>query len=500
MTQASRAKKPSIAATIRIDAIVLVHLLLVGAIPLVGAVLAGANPGTAVVILPYALAIAASAIFAASRSCYYVFKMLLLLVVFQELGLIVLSNSLGTSEIRFLTLGKDIFAISALATLVLRGRFRRIRWHAADWLALGFILLNGLYFLRSLGSVSLFALALALKQNSMLCLLYFLGRLLFLSENDQRKSVSLLVKISLFIALFGFVERFLLGDDFWIAIGIHQLARDRGVYDVFLRSKFEGLAGAMFYLVGNLSMRRLASLSAQPPLTAYFLALPLTILFFVPDLYSKDRLKASIATMVIGIALLLTLGRGGLLIAALAFLAKYWKKNSLKFAGIVALLLLLYFGSSQVQYIFGYGGGRHLGGLQNALVILQGKPLGYGLGTGGNYAAWFGDSGASSLQWESYIGALGYQMGIIGLVVFTLLFTSLFYMLYWQSHPQVPLVWQRLSAAVGVAVLGLLGASLFAEAAVGFLSSGFYLIFAGMMVSQIDRFGYREKGHGIGRS
>lgn len=454
-------------------------------------------------VIPFLVGIVIISAFASLRSPYLMFKILLFLIVFQNFSLIILSNFLDSTAIFSLMICKDVCAFAALIVYFMKYKFRKIKITAIDFLIIAFISMNVLY-LFFFHSSNLFAQLVSLKENIMLYIFYFLGRYLPLGQNQLNKTVKVLINFSIFIAVFGFIERFFLGDQFWISLGIHELARDQKVFDIFLFGEYgKEIASPMFYFVGNLSLRRMASIFAQPPLTAHFLALPFLILLFHPKIYTKDKIKIQITMMLIGLAIVLTIGRGGILIVLIGIIFKYFKKSHRKTALAIILLLLLIFGVNSMSHYFNleygiftlkHGGGRHVGGLMMALASLT-YPFGHGLASGGEKASWYGNEEARYMSyWESYVGSLGYQMGILGLVLFISINLLIFFRLFFKRHDTLPDPQEKFNIAIATAIFGLLVTSFFTSASVGVQSSGFYLLYAGLCISNPDNaFGIKRK-------
>ncbi len=476
------------------NTLVVLSLLALGSLALIYAIFSRPGSGEDIAVLPFLAALAIISAHASLKSPYLVFKILVFLVVFQNIVLIVLSNFFSSAGIFSLMIAKDLFAVVALVIFLSRTSWKQFRFTRVDYLALAFLALN-IFYLFFFHSQSIFVRLVSFKENVMLYLLFFLGRTLPLDDEKFHKSVKLIINAGIFVALFGFLERFFLGDQFWIGLGIHELAKDQKVYDVFRFEAFgKEIASPMFYFVGNLSLRRLASISAQPPLTSHFLALPFLILFFSPSMFSSDRVKVFLARFSIGLAILLTIGRAGILIVGIGIILAYWKKSWRKGAALVILLVFGVLAVNMLSSVFNlqygifslqHGGGRHLAGLVMAMASLN-HPFGHGLASGGDYASWYGDEEIREIStWESYVGSLGYQMGLIGLGLFLMICLSLFYLLFVKKQKFAPPSQQKFNQAVGAAVLGMMVAAFFSAAASGFQSSGFYFVYAGLCLSRL---------------
>ena len=468
---------------IRPMTVLIVALFFVSLIPILIAIPINSAHNYVMVAVPWLIVVMASGVFVTIKSPYYVWKVLLWLVLVQEISLMILANYFGNFVTTALNLSKDIFALSVLFILLLNPRLR-IRITFVDMLALGLVGLNGLSFILSFGKTTQFALIATFKQNVMPACLFFIGRLLPISLKRQIGVVRLLISAGLIVAILGFIERFILDDSFWIWLGIHELAKNEGVYGLFALVPGVGInrLPVIFYFMGNPSLRRLASIFGQPPVASYFLTLPFVILLFVPPPYAYSKSKARLSILAIGVSLALTIGRGGIIIGGLGLTMKYLKRNVLKFIGTILLLLIFLLILPDVRNAFSLDSirNRHLKGLLNGVAIAQKEPLGRGLGSGGNYANWYEQGTEGGAIQESYVGALSFQLGLVGLTIYSLFYFLLFYRLYFRSDSKLPMFHRQFGQAIGTAILGVFVASFFAEAAVGFLSTGFYMLCAGM--------------------
>jgi len=440
-------------------------------------------------VIPWLLMVVTVGVLLSIWSPDYVWKVLLWLILFQEISLMILANFFGGDVTTALNLSKDLFALSVLSVLLLKPNLR-IRVTFIDTLAVAFIGLNVFSFLFSLGKTPLFALGTAFKQNIMPYCLFLIGRLLPMPFEAQPKLVRLLINAGFFVAVFGLLERFLLGDRFWIWLGIYELAKNEGVFGLFnlLQGYGATRAPTIFYFMGDPSLRRLASIFGQPPLTSYFLALPLIILLFVSPLYAYGKVKTKVLIATIGATLVLTVGRGGEIIGGIGVMMLFLKRNKLLFAITGMIFLVMFSLSSDLRYMFSFEAirFRHLKGLLNGLAVALETPFGHGVGSGGNYANWYGLQSQGGVVQESYVGSLGYQLGIVGLGMYALFRLLLFYRLYFfKTEARLPLFYSQFSQAIGVATLGAFVASFLAEAAVGFLSTGLYMLCAGMALRNI---------------
>lgn len=365
----------------------------------------------------------------------------------------------------------------------------------ADWLALGFLLVLFLAVFISPADVALRLVA--VRRFGALPLLYLGGRLLLASDVEFRSALRIILSIALLVAAFGLIERLILGDDFWrdfvhigsfrdslVDSGIPGVSRMRG-----------GLPANWTTFIAGHPVRRLVSTFLEPTTLSLFLALCAAFLL-LPRPRAALR-SHPLRTGVICTALLLTLGKAGFLVLAVAAavaLAAPAREDSRRATALVAAVVALAFG---VAWILPLGENlhAHLEGLVGGFGVLFKSPLGAGLGVTGYYGAQTG------LASDSSIGTLASQLGIVGLVLWTAWALSV---IWWllppraDIHANVPLVRQR--HVMAGAFAGLLSASVLSTSPGGLLGSALYALLAGWLISSGSAVSIVEHGrHAITR-
>ena len=174
---------------------------------------------------------------------------------------------------------------------------------------------------------------------------------------------------------------------------------------------------------------------------------------------------------------MLTFSKGAILIIAIGYICKLWRKNKI-FAiitGGVAFCIIAILIQGEIFFTMS----RHIGGLTSSLT--SEFIIGKGLGSSGNYANLYG--GFSKTSGESYIGAIIGQMGAIGFITFTYaIIRILRRVLQINKSPLTYLIFAYIIAVLFEAFIS--------ESAINFVGSGVGFIVFGIIVSQRA---YKEK-------
>lgn len=316
------------------------------------------------------------------------------------------------------------------------------------------------------GDASLYTKLICFRQLTTPVVLVCYAKSLRISESEKMDYVKFLVGIGLFQAIFGFLERFVLGDAFWLNLNIHKLFEAKG----FDRWVMSGLPGNYysydFYHFTGTRIRRLVGITTDPLLTGHFLALCIVLLLFVNSHEKKyiRYFKLSIMTL----ACILTISKGAILIIAVAFIVKVWKKNQaiaygMIGASIVGVFVIIRHNIFRTVKI-------HIEGLITALASCS--LLGGGLGTSGNLSSL---SGQSSTSGESFLGMVLGQTGVFGTILYVfLLFYLIKLILKYKSDTQY-------RYAIMAYVLAVILESCVSESSISFVGSGCAFILVGLL-------------------
>lgn len=308
----------------------------------------------------------------------------------------------------------------------------------------------------------------------------YVGRNLKISKKEVYRLFTYLIAVSVFLSLFGLLEMFLLGDGFWSKIGYslyavkmkgnQALSLMNGVTVNFYTWDFFGIP-----------IRRLVSITADPLATAFLIYLGAMILItkVVPVKTKHGRANANLLILVLLIvASILSLSKAifvfiAVTILACAYYFKWLPKSLLKVGTVVVSLAVILMLKSYVDNTTTITSSiNHLVGLLNGFA--NSGTLGKGLGTAGSSVIML--TGSESSVAESYIGALVYQIGIIG-------FADFVYFIYIQIKKMQFMYRKYRSNMIVlslVLILGLCICMLFSDSAVSIMGTGIYFIIIGI--------------------
>ena len=128
---------------------------------------------------------------------------------------------------------------------------------------------------------------------------------------------------------------------------------------------------------------------------------------------------------------------------------------------------------------------RHMAGLEKGVGALFDSPLGNGLGTSGQMAVLYGKVDVKVS--ESYIGSLAFQMGLPGVLLYTLFFTliSAYFLRAYRLCRRTTESWAMPLLAFTISS-GIFFTSILANSAIAPISSGLSLIFCGAVKGALD--------------
>lgn len=385
------------------------------------------------------------------------------------------------------------------------------RLQPADWLAIAFILLVGIAFLLSGETVS--SRLINARRLASLPVLYLAGRTLVASRSEFSRASLLLVGVAVVVSALGLIELLVLGDAFWRdPVHVLELQSDTisGGIQSALQHARDGLP-LNWYTHLIVRMRRLVSTFLEPTTLSIFLALAMTL---APSVLVRRagpsvvlRLQrgrpvglrslpaevrgylgrwdapAAAAMAVMTSAMILTFGKGGWMIVAIAggtCLLSTTRRTIGRLAAIVVAVSIIVLGVGSALPGVGPNIRAHVDGLISGVVQLLIHPLGTGLGSTGFWGSNL-DVGT-----DSTAGVLASQLGLPGIVLFVGWAALLVYRILpagtaedgrrRRADPSV-------RRALAGALLGLFGLALLSTSATGLLGSAFYLLLGGWMYS-----------------
>ena len=216
-----------------------------------------------------------------------------------------------------------------------------------------------------------------------------------------------------------------MGDSLWIRLGYSSYAQYKGITYALTGG---GVSGAFYTYDLGMKLRRMASFFADPVIFGQLIAFALIVSIFCKNIF-KNKMERFVAIILLAFALVFSLAKGGIIIAALAFafIRKDIGKNKklsviykiLLVAGITGGILYVLKGGSE-------GGLRHIKGLTDNLSAFPKHPLGQGVGTIGGVGYLYSGRGESSVSGESFFGAVIGQIGLVGVIIYGLFYSKLF--------------------------------------------------------------------------
>lgn len=350
------------------------------------------------------------ALYGLLKSNYITLNILTIFVFFQNIVLVLISRNINTAMYNAIILIKELYVV-----LVILWSFRKKRSvDRLEWICFfSIMILLGLFLARSRGNL-MSGLA-SLRQLYLPFVFYIFGRSINISKDGMIKSIKFFILLSSFCVIFGFFEM-AMGDHLWSIIGIKNYASFKG-FDKYIYSG-ELVPGSFysydFYPVIP-RLRRMASVFADPVILGQILGAAFVFAAFYNDLTSVKK-KRLVYCVLMGTGLILTIAKGGIIIAAISTLMlmrKLWHKKIFSTLCIIIAVVLA------IQFIgFGLSNdlsiSAHVGGLLGGVNILKSNLFGVGIGGYGNLASNFTDRVAEGS--ESFIGAVLGQIGIFALI------------------------------------------------------------------------------------
>ena len=349
---------------------------------------------------------------------------------------------------------------------------------------------------------SMSAMLPAMRNSFAFLIMFYFGLLVpGLTRLRFRKSLGGFSVLALIVIAFGYLERFILGDAFWIdVLNLDLIATYKNLVPTVAVP--EPLPADFYSPIEGRYYRRMASLFGTPISMGYFVAFAL--LYLVPFSHPLRRSSWSslriVAVLLLSITLALTLVKGAYGIAALGAMAmcaaalgsrRGWSFGRIlvgwTLAAVPAVVVgILLFPRSTALL--------HLYGLVLTFQGLSGTDLllGQGVGTGGTISARLGANVvvSESTGAESGIGTLLFQTGLIGVclfLMFAVLLLKSLYTLYTDRAAETDLRLGALGVLGGL--FGLLGAVFLQENALAPIPIAPYYIFAGALLNARYRSG-----------
>lgn len=269
-----------------------------------------------------------------------------------------------------------------------------------------------------------------------------------------------ILPIILFVIIFGFAEYFI-GDSIWRMLNISKLWNLKGIITAV--DGFPSNWYASEVIFGRAYLRRMVSCFADPVNLGTFLFAAFLLCWFYKK-YSYMILTLLCCVLTISKGALL-----GVLIFGVIFL--YYKDNS-KIITVVSIVVGLGIGIAMLKFGAGSSTGLHVTMFIRSLSIPFSHPMGLGVGSIGVLASVTGGSSDITIM-ETGIGVVIAQLGIIGIITYSILFYKLI---------KVPKNMDKRSKILFYSlVFAFFANAMFNEVALSPNSCGIYFIVMGLM-------------------
>ncbi|HBG46009.1 MAG TPA: hypothetical protein DDW94_03375 [Deltaproteobacteria bacterium] len=410
---------------------------------------------------------------------------LMLLLPWQPFFSMPFSDALGSTGIKLIVATKEVYATIFLSVLFLKNS-RKVRWGYADIAALAFIAAYAIYFMKSPAGVA--PRIASFKEGLMVVSFYLIGRLTLFSRDDITWMLRTTVAVAFFVAAFGFVERFLFDGLSWKYIGAVDYLESKMDTSQFGSIVINDLPLNWFTYLGNTPVRRMVGPIGDATSLSRFLALPVLALIYMRSIAGRSRVAVPVRLVLLfflGSALALTLGRGGQVILIGGLLVLIFARRPVVALLIAAPLVLALLAELAIFDPQSGSAIRHMAGLEKGVGALFDSPLGNGLGTSGQMAVLYGKVDVKVS--ESYIGSLAFQMGLPGVLLYTLFFTliSAYFLRAYRLCRRTTESWAMPLLAFTISS-GIFFTSILANSAIAPISSGLSLIFCGAVKGALD--------------
>lgn len=278
----------------------------------------------------------------------------------------------------------------------------------------------------------------SLRNMTVFYMVYIIGQHAIRNRDDMQLLIRFILIAAMAMCIIGFV--FMLGGyDLYKAFGVHE------VYIAKASPFTEGRLDDRFIrVIRGRIVTRMGSIYYEPVNLAYFFAISVLCSVFHNPFDNKPVKAGSVILSVTGLAL--TIGKGGYVIVVMSvccligeyIIRKFFRIDYKRCSDSLLLffmILLALIGVTLVIILFiTFSDDRelvlpHIRGITGAMNSIAVKPLGYGLGNGGNAAYMFYEGKMEAAAWQEMGGETAlmsfmYQIGVHGVIVFMMCVVS----------------------------------------------------------------------------
>jgi hypothetical protein len=403
----------------------------------------------------------------------------LILAVFQNITLIILSDYLSPTYNTILSLTKDCtlyvaMLVGIISLLKADGIISVIK---ENLFVVTILLMFVLVVLKNVlfTPASFMSIIVSVRQMTIPLFCFFCGYLCKIVCKDKIKLIKVLTIVGVALAVFGIVEMILPENCLWEFVNLRNYLGKKISGPTFYT---KGVAPSFYTWDFGFLLRRLVSITAEPLATAHliFVGLALLICYGPEELEFSSKKKYYISVAILTIGCILGFSKGTLVYMAILVIGvlyhKFGRNISVKTLMVIgSVIVTIAVGCIVILYLLTDGDTaivRHINGL--LIGIKNSSLLGYGIGIAGYANQAY--TGATVSNGESYVGVNLNQIGYVGVILLFVLWLKLF-IINVKSYFKC----KKLSKLFSVILmLGMTVDMLLSESSVSIIGTGIYFI------------------------
>ena len=396
---------------------------------------------------------------------------LMLLLPWHNFFLLLLSYKLDVLSFTILASSKELYLLGMLLGLI-----KYLNYIKFDFIYFSIFLLIAYSFFGYMKVNTGFAGLVSLREIVLIPSFFLTGYLLSIKGVSINFFLTSLLITSSTVLLFSFTENLLFTGNIWSWLGAEnyfKLKFSNAIFDVrtYLNLPFHWFT----FAEGDLYRRMVGPVTDATSLSRY-LAFP-ALVFLV---FTKKTNINFLFFLIFLSAIFLTYGRGGLIIVLMGFSILLITKKPL--IGImVSLIAAIYFlTSTSLLNINNPNAIRHLTGLAEGILAASNNFYGNGLGTSGSISVLYAGTLDERVE-ESFIGGLGYQLGIPGIVLYSLFMVSIIYQIAVFYFNEVSTTSKSYLLLAIIMLIGVYATSFLANSAIAPISAGLVFLYCGIL-------------------
>ena len=213
-------------------------------------------------------------------------KLLIVEVVFQNIVCVMASDVFGSLITQIIILYKEAVMYGVVVVNLVFRKKGRIKKYVIPIIIIIAVCIP--YFF--IGSASLYTKLICFRQIMTPFILILYGSTFNFNKEDISNLLHFVVNLGVFQAIFGLLERFVLGDGFWLSMNISKYMEAKGFSAWVYNNELPGnyYSADLYNYIGMI--RRLVGIITEPLLTGHFLAFCVVILLFT-EVYDNKYKK-----------------------------------------------------------------------------------------------------------------------------------------------------------------------------------------------------------------